>query len=445
MRTGLLLAPLLVACTTGTAKPPPPQAPEPPPPPPVTFIEDDYARALTAARSTNRPLFIDEWASWCHSCLSMREYVFRDPTLRPIADHFVWLSIDTENAKNDEVVARFPLDAWPTFWVIAPDTEKPLLKWVGTATAPELVALLKDTEGDAGAAAGEASAALLRGDRAIANGDDAHAIGELRAALGAAPEGWARRAGAVAMLAGALERTKDYEACVTLAVAELPELVAGTPRATVATVGLSCGLALPKKSKARQELPVIADIMARMAADRSQPLLADDRSELYAEVVEYRTDTGDAAGAKIAARAWASFLEEQASLAPDDKARAVFDAHRLLAYLALGEGEKAVTMLKASESAFPADYNPPARLAIAYRALARLDEANAAIARALAKAHGPRKLRLFLLAADIATARGDAKGAKQALADGIALGKSLTLTPGYTKVLAELETRASKK
>jgi hypothetical protein len=30
----------------------------------VPFIEDDYARALTAARAKNVPIFVEAWAPW---------------------------------------------------------------------------------------------------------------------------------------------------------------------------------------------------------------------------------------------------------------------------------------------------------------------------------------------------------------------------------------------
>jgi thiol:disulfide interchange protein len=49
----------------------------------IAFIEDDYERARSTASSQHRPLFVDAWATWCHTCLSMREYVFNDPALAP--------------------------------------------------------------------------------------------------------------------------------------------------------------------------------------------------------------------------------------------------------------------------------------------------------------------------------------------------------------------------
>jgi thiol:disulfide interchange protein len=39
---------------------------------PIVFVEDDYARALAEARARHVPIFVDAWATWCHTCLSMR-------------------------------------------------------------------------------------------------------------------------------------------------------------------------------------------------------------------------------------------------------------------------------------------------------------------------------------------------------------------------------------
>ena len=84
--------------------------------------------------------------------------------------------------------------------------------------------------------------------------------------------------------------------------------------------------------------------------------------------------------------------------------RDVFDAHRTEAYLALGQPERAIPVLKASAAAFPRDYNPPARLARAYLAANRLPEARAEIDRALRLVYGPRRKRLESLERDITAA-----------------------------------------
>ncbi len=96
----------------------------------------------------------------------MRAYVFTDPALAKLAGRFVWLSIDTEKGSNAPFLEKFPVDQWPSLFVIDPTTEKVALKWLGTATVAELGKLLDDGErvvrGAGGTAADEALAAADR-------------------------------------------------------------------------------------------------------------------------------------------------------------------------------------------------------------------------------------------------------------------------------------------
>ena len=446
-RKGWLRAATL-GCALAACTPPPVRASRPPPasaaPKTIEFIEDDFPRALAAAKAKRRPLVIDAWASWCHSCLSMRAYVFGDPALAAaVGDRYVWASIDTEKEGNAAFLAEHPVEAWPTIFVLQADPTATLLKWPGTATSAELLLLLDEVTAGGGAGAGEATTGLLQGDRAAAEARYDDAARSYQAALAAARPDWSRRARAVEALVGVLHAAKRDGECVEVAVAELPDLPANTSRATIALEALGCGEALPKKAPERVDVPVIADIVARIANDRGQPLLADDRSSLYEALVDWRTGHGDAAGAKLAAQAWASFLEEQAAHAATKQARAVFDAHRLLAYLALGEPDRAVAMLTESERDFPDDYNPPARLARVYFETRKLEPAQEAIERALSKAYGPRTLRLVALQADILVAAGKRPAARAALERVLDKAKGWALTGSYAKLADQLRARAS--
>src|ERR1700748_2783190 len=100
------------------------------PPSGIVFIEDDYRGALAKAGAGEKPLFLDSWATWCHSCLSMRSFVFPDAGLRPARDSVVWLSVETEAEKNREVVEKFPADGLPTFLMIDPGTEEVIGRWL---------------------------------------------------------------------------------------------------------------------------------------------------------------------------------------------------------------------------------------------------------------------------------------------------------------------------
>jgi tetratricopeptide (TPR) repeat protein len=419
---------------------------------PIVFVEDDYARALAEARARHVPIVVDTWATWCHSCLSMRSYVFPDPSLRRFGARFVWLSIDTERDGNAPLVERLGVKSLPTLYVLDPASEQPVLAWVGSLTAAELAPLLEDAEraatrGDSG---GNAGAALLRGHQAAAGGRADEAIAAYQVALAAAPPDWPRRPQAVDALVLRLAKAGQIEACVATASREAHRLPPGTALADVIRQGIDCADDLPKPASpadvaaARARLVDLAVLGDRLASDPATPILADDRSDLFDYVMHAYRSVDRPDDAKRIAKAWAPFLEQEAARAASPSARAVFDAHRLLAYVALGEPQRAVPMLEQSERDFPADYNPPARLAIAYQEMKRTDDALAAVKRALALAYGPRRLTLWAREADLYEAKHDKAGARRALEEALAFARATPLTGGYPRLRDALERRLAK-
>lgn len=408
-------------------------------------MEDDYARALAEARAKKRPLFVDAWATWCHTCLSMREYVFPAAEVRARAGDFVWLAIDTEKPKNAEFVRTHPMEAWPTLWVIDSATEAPALKWNGAATAAELGGLLDDAglairQGDLG---GDAGAAYLRGNKETAAGRMDDAIASYRAALAAAPAGWPKRPRVTEALSARLVAKKDWAATVELAAVELAHLPAGTSAKSVAYDALRGVMELKEAVSSAKRDQVIAATEA-LASTVGGSVLADDRSDLYDLLVDVLGDLGRDADKARVAHAWADMLEGEAAKAKTPAGRAVFDAHRLSAYVALGQPERAVPMLISSEKDFPTDYNPPARLASAYFKMKRYDDALAAMGRCLALSYGPRKLRHYALKADLLAAKGDKAGEKAALEEALAYAGTLALSGGLLRFRDALDARLKK-
>jgi len=409
---------------------------------PLAFVEDDYPKAIAAAKVSAKPLFVDVWATWCHTCMSMKEFVLPAPEMRALGSAFVWLAIDSEKAENADFLERFPTTALPTLWIIEPTSERSVLKWVGAATAPELVTLLEDavsaTRTDA--ALGEAGAAAVRGDQASAAGQLEEAATAYREALSKAPARWARRPRVVEALSQRLRDLERHAECVELAAREIPGLPPGTPLINVTVNALGAHEALAADDPARRHRSLLVREGTRVAEDGTQPVLIDDRSGLFLALVGalHEADPGEA---KRLARSWANMLETAAGQAATSESRAVWDPHRLYAYIELGEVERALPMLEQSERDFPDDYNPPARLARAYHELRRSEAALAAATRALHRVHGPRKLRILMLKADIHLADGDRPAARRAIGEALELAGQLRLPANYQRLRQELARR----
>jgi tetratricopeptide (TPR) repeat protein len=245
-------------------------------------------------------------------------------------------------------------------------------------------------------------------------------------ALGKAPAEWPPYARVVEALLFSYQQTSAQDRCVELAESILKRL-AGTPSELIAaTYGLDCALDLKDDvpDKARRVAAREADLR-RIVTGPAVAAAADDVSGAYGSLVRARREAKDDAGARRTAEDWAGYLEGAAGRAATPGQRTVFDSHRLAAYLELGQPERAIPMLQASERDFPRDYNPPARLAAAYQAMKEWDKALAASDRALRLIYGPRKLRVLDIKAEVLKSKGDLAGARRTLEEAVAFADAL--------------------
>jgi thioredoxin-like negative regulator of GroEL len=408
----------------------------------IRFVENDYPRALAEAKERKLPLFVDAWAPWCHSCLSLRNYVFPDPALKRLGEHFVWLSVDTEREENAPIVSKLAVRVLPTLYVVESANESPVLAWSGSLTADELAELLEGAELSAHRTEGGAAAvAFVQGQRASAGGRLQDAVRAYREALAMAPPSWPKRAQAVDALVAALADEKRFAECATTGADAAPTLPPGTALADVLRAAIGCAQELSPSSPARGRLSELAAFGERVTSDAAVPILADDRSDLFDYVVGALRELGRDADVNRVAQAWSTFLDEQAARAPTRAARAVFDAHRVRAYAAIGQPERALPMLSQSERDFPADYNPPARMAAVYLGAKRYEEALDALKRALGRAYGPRKLQIFALEADVYEAKDDRASALGALQTALDYARVVPLTARYAELREALARR----
>lgn len=357
----------------------------------------------------------------------MRAYVYTDKSLERYAGRFVWLSVNTEDAKNAPFLKRYPIPALPTLLVLDARRDTVALRYVGGATVPQLKKMLDEVESSYRArSASTADRLLAKADNLASDGNHVEAAKAYDIAIAAGSSSWRGFGRAAESLIIELSMAGDDEHCTMRGLDLYPRLKGTSSGANVAATALSCASGLKKDDPRRANALATLEKATRAALENPKIVLAaDDRSGLYMSLIDARDAAGDDEGAVALKSEWASFLEKAAADAKTAEQRAVYDSHRLSAYLDLGTPEKAIPMLEQSERDFPNDSNPPARLALAWKALKDYDKALAASDRALSKIEGPRRLSVLSVRADIFTAKGDTKAAKETIAAAVEYAKSL--------------------
>jgi len=354
----------------------------------------------------------------------MRANVLTDARLLKLAGQFAWLDIDTEKPRNFAFVERFPIEAWPTIFVIDPATEQVALRWMGTASAEELERLLLGAERNLRREKSDAAgAAMARGAALAAARKHAEAAGAFQEAIDAGGARWSGRPGAADALLQALSVVDDPARCSAAARALLPTLPPGPAAARVAAVGLDCATSLESRS-ARDEAIAVLEPAARGALV-FPGVLADDRSGLYDALLGARTASEDARGARAVAAEWLGWVEAESARADSPLARSALDGARLNAAMALGDVPRVIPALEASARALPGEYFALAYLARGYLEAGRPVEAASTARAAAALAEGPRKVSVLLVEARALRAAGDLAGARAAVDEAIRHGEGL--------------------
>ncbi len=393
---------------------------------PLAVIEDNYEAARALAGKRKVPLVVEAWAPWCHTCRSLREVVMRDPQIVNLGDVVQFASIDVDRKENEAFLERFPIQSLPTILIFDANDDVPALKWLGALTVEEFETLIRGRKRDD-------RDPFALGDAASAVGDNQRAIRAYRMSLADLKVGSPEEARVVDSLVARLSEMGAHVECLRVARERQVALRNGTSRANVIAAGLQSAIELEESGT--DAMPELEQAALALARDPKAKLLADDRSALFETVVEaMKARKADGAALRAIALEWSVFLEESAAHALG-RAQMVFDAHRTIAYLELGEFEKAQKMLEASVTSDPNDYNPHARLAAVHLAAGHMSEGLAAVERALALSYGPRKLRIHKTKIELLEKSHDSRGEWNAIRVALAYAKTVKLTPRHERLL----------
>jgi len=407
----LVLCLLAVACgvllSCAPASPSAPAAAPPAAAAPVTFLEGDLPGALRRASDEGKLVFVDAWAPWCHTCLSMRDVVLADPLLARFDGTYVFVALDTDRDESAPFLERYRMRVWPTFFVIAPDSGSVLAMHGGAMSIDETVALL-----DAGLAAKRAGpnaapgpATLARAHQAYVERDFSRAASLYEDAATLLPD--ARRAEALLGAMRAFSEAKDVARCVAFGKEHMGHVPGSAAPVDFLYYVRDCAKKLPEGDERKGVLAAARARAVLLAESPPAGASVDDRADAHAVAAEALREEGDKAGAARLETRRLSLLEEAARSARTPVEAQVYDYERLMTLIALERPAEAVTILEERTKQLPDSYEAHARLAQALIAAKELRRAVGALDRAVALAYGPRKLGYLARKADVLGSLGD--------------------------------------
>ncbi len=391
---------LLASACAPSAPAVPEPADKPAPDRPVAFLEGDFPAALTRASAEKKLVFVDAWAPWCHTCLSMRDVVLSRPELARFERSYVFVALDTDREESAAFLERYRMRVWPTFFVLAPESGSVLAMHGGAMSLEEITALL-----EAGLEASKAGPKGAPGALALAQAHQAYVSKDMARAASLYEEaasllGDDRRAEALLGAMRALSEGGDPAKCAAYG----REHAASVPGSAAPVDFLyylqSCADKLPDGDDRKAAVAVVKARILALVESPPAGSSTDDRADALAVAAEVLRDAKDDAGAKRFEERRLALLEQAAKDAKTPEMAQVHDYERLMTLINLGRANDAVTLLAERTTQLPNSYEAHARHAQALIAAGRLEEAIGAIDRAIQLSYGPRRLGYLARKAD---------------------------------------------
>ena len=105
----------------------------------IHFIEDDWNQALLNAKSKNKLVFLDIYATWCGPCKMLKQYTFTNTSVSDFFNtNFINVSVDGEKGVGPQLAQQYSIVGYPSL-IIADASGKPVLVTAGYLQANDLL------------------------------------------------------------------------------------------------------------------------------------------------------------------------------------------------------------------------------------------------------------------------------------------------------------------
>jgi len=85
----------------------------------ITFFKGTFKEALAKAKTENKPIFLDVYATWCGPCKQLKRKTFTDAEVGNYFNaHYINIAIDGETAEGEELVRKYQIQGYPTLLIL---------------------------------------------------------------------------------------------------------------------------------------------------------------------------------------------------------------------------------------------------------------------------------------------------------------------------------------
>jgi tetratricopeptide (TPR) repeat protein len=338
------------------------------------------------------------------------------------AGQFVWLELSYDEPENRPFLTKYGAEATPTFFLIDPMDERVAAMQPGAMSLPELTQFF-ERGGSAVSAKSQtpADAALTRGDALLAS-QPADASKAYQDALRLATPAWPRHDLAEASLAQALLDSNQWQQCAETSAAAASHMERDVIFARTVVAGMWCLASADPAPWAEEQLGKLKPL-AEEALTLSTTV-RDHRDAIYRTLMYISVARHDNAGAAQWGDRW---LAELDATNPDsDDERSALDIARVENIQIVGDPNRILPALIASERAMPKNYIASLRLAQMESAAKHNDEAIAACDRGLARAPGANgRAWLLQIKATALMAKGQKAEARRVLEEALKAAQTI--------------------